>query len=177
MLIYKHTIYNMDWDYSNSKFDQEIQSLKLKLINSPDYSSNLLNSISEIPNLPHLDEKEKIRQVLFSNSNYELVLMLWGPIAQSALHGHSGMDCYMKVLTGNILEIRYRPFTEEHLSTSTHSVGSISHIHDDNAFHRLITNEQAVATLHLYTGPLLNMQILNEDTGLWDIGISVSVLK
>ena len=138
-------------------------------------STDLAQVLAEIEILAPLQlppSGEKNRIVLATSDHFQLVLMLWGAHTISPIHGHAGLDCHMKVLCGEIVEIRYRPNSLEIQSTHTHQLNEVSFIHDNNSFHSLATPGDAAATLHLYSGPLDVMQIFNEESRQWESRLS-----
>ncbi len=126
----------------------------------------LLKEISARPQMPAPQPGQRTRQVMFHNDQFELVLMTWGIGSSSPIHGHGGSQCYMHVLSGELIETRYRPYEAIPVHEAKLTDGSVSHINDLACFHKLSSNTGAVS-LHLYARPLHSMQVFDETLNEW----------
>ncbi len=127
---------------------------------------SLLKEISTPPAVTTPDVGIRSRQVMFQNEEFELVLMTWGVESASPIHGHGGSQCYMHVLSGELIETRYRPYGSTPLHAATLTTASVTHIHDEASFHKLSSVTGAVS-LHLYARPLHSMQVFDETKNEW----------
>lgn len=113
-----------------------------------------LIDLSEIP-LPG----QRIRKVLVREQDFEVILNFWGEGCASALHGHGGSNCSFKVLSGEITEKQFSPFSTHLIETKHMLTGDQSSIRDSDAFHSLHAKTVAVS-MHYYDRPLQKIQVL-----------------
>lgn len=150
-------------------FIDQVNSLVHQMID-PSMADNdprfLLKEISARPQMPAPQTGLRTREVMFQNDQFELVLMTWGIGSSSPIHGHGGSQCYMHVLSGELIETRYRPFDATPINEAKLTDGSVSHINDMACFHKLSSSTGAVS-LHLYARPLHSMQVLDETLNEW----------
>jgi cysteine dioxygenase len=92
--------------------------------------------------------------------------MLWGPNSASPIHGHGGSQCSMALLSGDLVETRYRPFVATAVSERALPLGHVTRIHDEVSFHKL-SSVSGATSLHLYSTPLLSMQTFDEQQSQW----------
>jgi predicted metal-dependent enzyme (double-stranded beta helix superfamily) len=126
----------------------------------------LLKEISSRPVVTTPEVGTRTRQVMFQNDQFEFVLMTWGAGSSSPIHGHGGSQCYMYVLSGELIETRYRPYNSMPVHEAKLTNGSVTHIHDEASFHKLSSVTGAVS-LHLYSHPLHSMQVFDETQNEW----------
>ena len=111
---------------------------------------------------------------MFQNEQFELVLMTWGVGSASPIHGHGGSQCYMHVLSGELIETRYRPYNSTPVHEAKLTDGHVTHIHDEASFHKLSSVTGAVS-LHLYARPLLSMQVFDETQNEWSDKVAAEI--
>jgi len=114
----------------------------------------------EMLHVPELDQEHvrifirnpENRQVLASNSQFELVLIHWKPGKASDIHGHPGGGCLFRLLQGRLEELRYTPgFPQRLLSTNSYRSGEMAYIDNNMAFHQVGNPYGSSAiSLHLY---------------------------
>ena len=152
-----------------NEFAEQVEMLVRQLT---DQTANIqdprpfLKEISVRPVVTPPDVGARTRQVMFQNAQFELVLMNWGADSSSPIHGHGGSQCYMSILSGELIETRYRPYHSTPLHEVKLSNGSVTHIHDEASFHKLSSVTGAVS-LHLYARPLETMQVFDETQNDW----------
>lgn len=150
-------------------FVEQVQMIAHLLMNQSATAQDprfLLKEISAQPHLNTPDVGTRTRQVMFKNAQFELVLMNWGAESSSPIHGHGGSQCYMHVLSGELIETRYRPYDATPVHEAKLTNGSVTHINDQACFHKLSSTTGAVS-LHLYARPLESMQVFDETQNEW----------
>jgi len=98
------------------------------------------------------------------NGKFNLMLLCWESGQESAVHDHSNSHCFMKVLAGELAEIRYawpqkndcvedRPL--EVIQQNTHGLNDVAYMHDKIGLHKVATpaKAQCAVSLHLYAPP------------------------
>lgn len=110
---------------------------------------------------------ERIRKVLHREDGFEVIINFWGAGCASALHGHGGSNCHFKVLSGEIVEKQFLPYSTKLISRQLMLPGQESSIRDADAFHSLHASHGAI-TLHYYDRPLKKIQVLNPDR-IWGL--------
>ncbi|MBY0517322.1 MAG: cysteine dioxygenase family protein [Bacteriovoracaceae bacterium] len=110
---------------------------------------------------------ERKRERLFTCDTYEIVLMHWGPGSSTVLHGHGGSDCFMKILSGSLIEKRFRPFSNTLQEENFLAAGMDTYICDEESFHTLHSEQEAVS-LHIYSKPLAFLQVLDHASNSWE---------
>lgn len=150
-------------------FEEQVERLAHLLMNRSSAAQDpraLLKEISAQPDLMLPEMGQRSRQVMFKNDQFELVLMNWGVGSASPIHGHGGSQCYMHILSGELIETRYRPYDSTPVHEAKLTGGSVSYIYDEACFHKLSSLTGAVS-LHLYARPLQSMQVFDEVENLW----------
>jgi cysteine dioxygenase len=111
---------------------------------------------------------------------YDLIILCWQPGQKSAVHDHRESGCWMRMLTGELTETRYKVaetkvengsscdndhfgLNEEHLvklSEKTFSSGDVFYINNGLGLHRVCnpSKEQAIS-LHLYSPPIMDCEV------------------
>ena len=152
-----------------NEFLGQIEMMVHRMMNSSTFKQDPRLLLKEISTHPHVATPvvgTRTRQVMFKNSQFELVLMNWGVESSSPIHGHGGSQCYMHVLSGELVETRYRPYDATPVHEAKLTGGSVTYIHDEACFHKLSSQTGAVS-LHLYARPLENMQVFDETQNEW----------
>ena len=98
---------------------------------------------------PHSD-KPYDRHCLYRTSDMALYLIDWHTDGiETSIHGHAEKGCWMKVVTGSLLETRYTPNSELVIGEKLLREGDVGFIHDSEAYHRISPRERSYS-LHLY---------------------------
>ena len=106
------------------------------------------------------------RNVLYSSSDYEVMMASWRPNTECAPHNHGFSTGTVLVLEGAFEEISYRPVPETgDLATHTGSArrlqkGQFIEV-EGNVFHSMRNLGNIGFTLHFYTPAIKNMQVLD----------------
>lgn len=95
--------------------------------------------------------------------------MCWGPGQSSALHGHEGSKCFVKVLAGHLAEQRVDYPSEECLldyTEETLNPNDVSYIDESDGVHKVInkSSTKPAITLHIYLPPYKKCRIFKENS-------------
>ncbi|KAJ6641342.1 Cysteine dioxygenase type 1 [Pseudolycoriella hygida] len=128
------------------------------------------------------------------NGKFNLMILCWGEGHGSAIHDHADSHCFMKILRGELQEVRYAWPTngatteqlptgdigsnDEHMteydgeelqeiSRSTVETDSVCYINDTLGLHRVEnpSHSESAVSLHLYCPPFNACSIFNKKTG------------
>ena len=99
------------------------------------------------------ETKEYLRNNLFQNDKYELILIKWKPNSESLIHDHASNGCLLKVIDGELIESLYNKNLELIKETKYQS-GDINYIDNHIGYHKIknIHNQESYS-LHLYSPP------------------------
>lgn len=111
------------------------------------------------------------RNCIFRNALCELILLCWEEGQATPVHNHGGQECWVKVLDGEVGEIRYRDeenipvaFSEEILKA-----GHTCYMEDEMGYHKLYNHRKGRSmTLHLYARPIHSCSIYNEKSATFE---------
>jgi cysteine dioxygenase len=116
------------------------------------------------------------RNLIFSNEQFELMVLYWKPTQQTRIHDHAKSRCWAATLSGEVTESVYipyyppgeKPVTDPNVcpdlilaEKSVHKIGDVSFIEDDIGLHKLgnkSTQHDAI-TLHLYSPPIRELTL------------------
>ena len=91
------------------------------------------------------------RTKIYSNTDYDLILINWSKESKSKIHDHSDNGCVFKVLEGKLCEHLYEPNTLKYKQTNIFKNNELSYINDIIGYHSIeniyIQNSYS---LHLY---------------------------
>lgn len=128
------------------------------------------------------------------NGKFNLMILCWNEGHASAIHDHADSHCFMKMLKGQLCEVRYAwpkdktvaedsnahigndetaGVTEydgeelEELSRSTMETNGVCYINDNLGLHRVEnpSHSDVAVSLHLYCPPFETCSIFNKQTG------------
>lgn len=127
---------------------------------------------SEFEKYHHFGEHSYGRNLIYSNEDFEVILMCWRSGQQSVAHDHSDSLCVMKCIAGLLEEQRYTKhpvsgeFTSVIVPTSLNTLerNQAISITDSEGLHSLKnTSPDDACTLHFYFPPI--HQAHKYDTG------------
>jgi len=101
-------------------------------------------------------DKEKIytRDCVFSNENFEIILITWYKGSESPIHDHAENGCLMFLLNGVLLEERFDPVDKNMSSLNIIRNKNVNYIHNREAFHRISNKtDETVHSIHVYSPP------------------------
>lgn len=128
--------------------------------------------IAELGEYHFFGEKSYGRNLIFSNDDFEVILMCWGSGQKSVAHDHNDSFCIMKCLAGSLHEQRY--VKKKTINTDKKIQQSIMptiikkmelnetvSIADNEGLHSLMNKSQdsAACTLHFYFPPIHQSKI------------------
>lgn len=109
------------------------------------------------------------RNLVRKDELFELMVVCWGMWQESPIHCHSGQQCWMAVLEGDIEEIHYKLPEGGGIQKGRSSVfrcGSVAFINDEIALHKVRPAAGLTGvSLHLYAGPIPSCNVYDEVTG------------
>lgn len=109
------------------------------------------------------------------NGKFNLLIVCWNESQGSCIHDHADAHCFMKLLQGELTEVRFDwPSTSEEtgselrqLETNTLRLNEVAYINDSIGLHRVenrVHTETAVS-LHLYCPPYQKCHMFDQRTG------------
>jgi len=123
-------------------------------------------------NWAHFVPERYSRNLVHRSETFELLLLCWGEGHASPIHDHSGQQCWMAILDGELEEVHYdeprdgstRPMASGRIRRF--SAGGVAYIHDDIALHliRPAPGTRGVS-LHLYADPIDACRAFDPATG------------
>jgi len=111
------------------------------------------------------------------NGKFNLMILCWGEGHGSLIHDHADAHCFMKMLQGQLTEIRFEwPKEEEEpgtvnkmveLSRTTLETESVCYINDSLGLHRVEnpSHSDVAVSLHLYCPPFDSCSVFDLRTG------------
>lgn len=119
------------------------------------------------------------------NGKFNLIIICWGEGHSSAIHDHSNSHCFMKILQGELCEIRYdwpckqtknsdseqgKTNSEQEIKETSHSIlelDRVCYINDYLGLHRIqnSSHTNTAVSLHLYCPPFNSCKVFNRKTG------------
>jgi predicted metal-dependent enzyme (double-stranded beta helix superfamily) len=114
-------------------------------------------SLPIVSSLYNTKEDETIpkytRQTLFTNSHFDVLLIVWSPGSTSKIHNHPDNGCVIKVLRGSLSEERFS-LSLDKTAENIIEADKVSYIDNTIGYHRICnkTNE-FVFSLHIYSPP------------------------
>lgn len=113
-----------------------------------------------------------------------IIIMCWSPGQSSTFHGHEGSRCLVKVLSGNLKELRapHPKYNNDHLSVGRLieqqlKDGDVCYIDDMIGLHKVRNeslNDPAI-TLHIYLPAYTKCRIFAESNELLTNGATFSM--
>lgn len=105
----------------------------------------------------------------YSPGQYVALLLCWAPGQQSPIHDHSGAHCFVKMLSGQLVEERFdweesggagQRVTASKLDASQPET-SVAFMHDTMGLHRISnpSSEEPAVSLHIYAPPFETCQV------------------
>ena len=120
------------------------------LIIKSQFSNKLLDKYS------HFNKKTYTRNMIYKDSNFEVLLICWSAGQMAPIHGHEGEKCWFKILSGSLEIYNYKiktikPLKLKKMEKITASSGYLdgpADIHSINNCYK-----EPVTTLHIYAKP------------------------
>uniref|UniRef100_A0A0K0EB56 Cysteine dioxygenase n=1 Tax=Strongyloides stercoralis TaxID=6248 RepID=A0A0K0EB56_STRER len=108
------------------------------------------------------------------NGKYNAMILVWPEGIMSPIHDHTSNDCFVKVLEGELTEVKYEWPTDEceetgmiEIGKDTYSINEVTYMCDKIGLHRMEnpSNSKPAVTLHVYIPGYNVCQIFDEHTG------------
>ena len=120
------------------------------LIIKSKFSNKLLDKYS------HFNKKTYTRNMIYKNSNFEVLLICWSAGQMAPIHGHEGEKCWFKIISGSLEIYNYKietlkPLKLKKLEKITASSGYLDGPADIHSINNCYKNP--VTTLHIYAKP------------------------
>lgn len=129
------------------------------LFNSLEWKNNLF--------VPAFERK---RFLVEKTTDWEIVLMVWGPGASTPIHDHNESKCWTRILEGQLIEKNINRSSLEVTATHTLSPAKGSFIEDELGAHKLSNSQSDYAvSLHFYARPIEFCHVYDEALGIWII--------
>ncbi|CAH1401665.1 unnamed protein product [Nezara viridula] len=128
----------------------------------------ILSLIHILPSTPKVYTRNLVDE---GNGKYNLMLLCWDVAQGSAIHDHSSAHCFMKVIYGQLDEVRFawpegdHPLAE--ISRNHLPNNSVCYINDSLGLHRVEnpSSSDVAVSLHLYCPPFGECSVFNQQTG------------
>ncbi|GMR56102.1 hypothetical protein PMAYCL1PPCAC_26297, partial [Pristionchus mayeri] len=115
------------------------------------------------------------------NGRFNALILCWGPGACSNVHDHPGSQCFVKMLSGNLMETRFHFPAEgadrrmeplEIMDQSTAKMDEVTHIDDSIGLHRMEnpSHSEPAISLHIYYPPYDECRLFDQRTSKTHIG-------
>ncbi|MEH6444896.1 MAG: cysteine dioxygenase family protein [Oceanospirillaceae bacterium] len=123
----------------------------------------------------YFGEKSYGRNLIFSNNDFEVILMCWSAGQGTIVHDHSESLCVMQCVAGELDEQRYIEqsskeevkFKIKPSQMSTLTRGETCSITDQDGLHSIKNNSTSAAcSLHFYFPPIHNVTLYNLQEGV-----------
>jgi cysteine dioxygenase len=100
-------------------------------------------------------DKKYTRNRVYKAEQFELILMCWQPGQASAIHGHEGQKCWMRVMLGELTFDNYTDGLDNQLLKKQQTIiGSEGFVDGPAYIHGVKNTSAALAiSLHLYARP------------------------
>ena len=120
------------------------------LIIKSQFSNKFLETYS------HFNKKTYTRNMIYKDSNFEVLLICWSAGQMAPIHGHEGEKCWFKILSGSLEIYNYkiktiRPLKLKKMEKITASSGYLDGPADIHSINNCYKNP--VTTLHIYAKP------------------------
>lgn len=148
-------------------------------VHTPDHIEEIRDLLSKVD----LNEKEWLPYANFVRSRYTrslvaydpkfiALLLCWERGQRSPIHDHAGASCWVKMLSGELEEVRYErteagelvQVESSHFSATTRDV---SYMNDTRGVHQIInpSSDEVAVSLHIYAPAFSECQIFQPITG------------
>lgn len=144
-------ILNTNYNSFKNLFHQ-FQEKKIKIIEAKEVSSEKGNSY--------------IRNVIFRNDDYEIIIIKWNPKSKTTIHDHASRGCCMLLLDGSLKECRYTYLQDSVKLDSTNYYSKTKATYIDNTMYvHCIENdtEQISYSIHIYSPPLHKAKVYDSN--------------
>ena len=104
----------------------------------------------------HFNKKTYTRNMIYKDTNFEVLLICWSAGQMAPIHGHEGEKCWFKILSGALQIYNYKiesikPLKLKQLEKINASAGYLDGPADIHAINNCY--KEPVTTLHVYAKP------------------------
>ncbi|XP_022646688.1 cysteine dioxygenase type 1-like [Varroa jacobsoni] len=103
------------------------------------------------------------------NGKFNLMILCWSGSVKSSIHDHADAHCFMRLLAGDLTEVRYdwpHGKAMQLRDESTMLPGDVCYINNEIGLHRVENRAPEIAvSLHLYSPPFSTCYMFDENTG------------
>lgn len=180
MLNLKSQIYKPDgsitWEYLIEKLLEIFESESVNVEEVEELMKAYKSDPKDWKKYAKFDRYKYTRNLVHEgNGKFNLMILCWAPGNQSMIHDHADAHCFVKVLDGNLREIRFF-WPEDEQSDEGALVekerkdaktNTISYMSDELGLHRVqnTSHSNNAVSLHLYSPPFGSCQVFDERTG------------
>jgi cysteine dioxygenase len=109
------------------------------------------------------------RNLVYKNSEFELLVLTWLPKQRTPIHDHAGQRCWMHLLQGRLCFRNYQPIVNAKGDLvpagplEFHETGEAVYVDDGIGTHSIANaSEKPAISMHLYAGPIPKCRIYHE---------------
>ncbi len=124
----------------------------------------------EFQRYAHFSAGKYTRNLVGYNGGFTLLMLCWDRGQESPIHDHAGSSCFMKILEGELHEVRYDASNPNHLALKTITQmreEQVAYIDDTQGVHKMVnpSAERGAISLHIYIPPYVKCSIFNLTDG------------
>jgi len=128
--------------------------------NVTEYLKTHIIPFMELEPYVYLNQSGYTRNLIYKSPEFELLLLCWGPEQVSAIHGHEGEKCWMRVEEGVLCFDTYDENGQGELVKVSSHEGSKGFVDGPAIIHGVGNPEKIrAASLHLYARPFSQCDI------------------
>lgn len=117
---------------------------------------------------PRPQRGERKRFLLSKSEDFEVVLMIWGPGAQTPIHDHGGSSSTVEIIDGAITEKIFDKTGLRLIGETILRNGERSEITDGSIIHQMLNIAESFSySIHTYAAPLSVCHTYDEDASEW----------
>ena len=120
----------------------------------------------EFQRYAHFTAGKYTRNLVGYNGGFTLLMLCWDRGQESPIHDHAGSSCFMKILEGELHEVRYDASNPSRLALKTITQmreEQVAYIDDTQGVHKMVnpSTERGAISLHIYIPPYVKCSIFN----------------
>lgn len=109
------------------------------------------------------DSKSYLRNKIYENEKYELILIKWKPNSESLIHDHASNGCLLKVIEGSLKETLYDQQINK-IKETIFNKEEVNYIDNKIGYHKITNlNNDYSYSLHLYSPPNHKIKIFKNN--------------
>ncbi len=132
--------------------------------------SSLRFNPKEFQRYAHFCSGKYTRNLVGYSGGFTLLMLCWDRGQESPIHDHAGSSCFMKILEGELHEVRYDARNPSKLNLKTITQlreEEVAYIDDTQGVHKMVnpSAEKGAISLHIYIPPYVKCSIFNLTEG------------